>query len=79
MVPCWTSMCLSVHLSYICPSVRFLFLNDNLNKHQWIFTKLGVCIDIVEIWFGIANGQILSVLWSYLPKTPIFSFLDDKT
>ena len=22
--------------------------------------KLGVCIDIVEIWFGIANGQISS-------------------
>ena len=28
--------------------------------HQWIFTKLGMCIDIVEIWFGIANGQISS-------------------
>ena len=34
----------------------FSFPDDNLNK--WIFTKLGVCIDIVEIWFGIANGQI---------------------
>ena len=21
-------------------------------------TKLSLCIDIVEIWFGIANGQI---------------------
>ena len=36
----------------------FSFLDDNLSKHQWIFTKLGMCIDIVEIWFGIANGQI---------------------
>ena len=36
----------------------FLFPDDNLNKHQWIFTKLGMCIDIVEIWFGIADGQI---------------------
>ena len=38
----------------------FPFPNDNLSKHQWIFTKLGMCIDIVEIWFGIANriGQI---------------------
>ena len=36
----------------------FLFPDDNLSKHQWIFTKLGTCIDIVEIWFGIANGQI---------------------
>ena len=39
-------------------SVRFSFLDDNLSKHQQIFTKLGMCIDIVEIWFGIANGQI---------------------
>ena len=40
------------------PSV-FLFLDGNLSK-QWIFTKLGMCIDIVEIWFGNANGQISS-------------------
>ena len=46
--------------SYIHPSVHFLFPDDNLSKHQWIFTKLGMCIDIVEIWFGIANGQISS-------------------
>ena len=38
----------------------FLFPDDNLSKHQWIFTKLCMCIDIVEIWFWIANGQILS-------------------
>ena len=38
----------------------FSFQDDNLSKHQWIFTKLGMCIDIVEIWFGIANVQILS-------------------
>ena len=43
------------------PSVRFSFPDDNLSKHQWIFTKLGMCIDIVEIWFGIANGQISSL------------------
>ena len=49
---------LSVHPSYVRPSVRFSFPDDNLSKHQWIFTKLGMCIDIVEIWFGIANGQI---------------------
>ena len=40
------------------PSVRFSFPDDNLSKHQWIFTKFGMCIDIVEFWFGIANGQI---------------------
>ena len=35
-----TSDHLSVHIS---------FPDDNLSKHQWIFTKLGMCIDIVEI------------------------------
>ena len=36
----------------------FTFPDDNLNKHPGIFTKLGMCIDIEKIWFGIANGQI---------------------
>ena len=53
----------------------FLFPDDNLSKHQWIFTKLGMCIDIIEIWFGIANGQISSIFDSYLPETrPYFRF-----
>ena len=34
----------------------FSFPDDNLSKCQWIFTKLGVCIGIVETWFGIADG-----------------------
>ena len=25
------------------------FSDDNLSKHQWNFTKFGMCIDIVEI------------------------------
>ena len=41
-------------------SPLFSFLDDNLSKHQWIFTKLDMFIDIVEIWFGIAIGQISS-------------------
>ena len=49
----------------VCPStltnVRISFPDDNLSKHGQIFTKLGRCIDILKIWFGIANGQILSV------------------
>ena len=44
----------------VCPSVRISFPDDNLSKHQWIFTKLGKCIDIMEVWFGNANGQISS-------------------
>ena len=34
-----------------------------------------MCIDIVEIWFGIANGQFSSIFDSYLPtKHPYFTF-----
>ena len=48
-------VCLSVR-----PSVYLSSPDDNLSKHQRIFFKLGLCIDIVEILFGIANGQIMS-------------------
>ena len=51
----------SVHLLYVYQFV-FSFPDDNLSKCQWIFTKLSMCIGIVEVWFGIANGKILSVL-----------------
>ena len=37
----------------------FSFPDDNFSKYQKVFIKLGICIDSVEIWFGIANGQIL--------------------
>ena len=60
MVSRWTSVCLSVVRMSVRPSIHFLFPDDNLGKHQWIFTKLGMRIDIVEILFGIANGQISS-------------------
>ena len=39
----------------------FSFLECNFSKYQWIFSKLGLCIDIAEIWFGVADGQILSI------------------
>ena len=39
----------------------FSFPLDNFIKCQSIFTKLGMCIDIVEVWFQIANGQFLSI------------------
>ena len=76
MVSCWTSVCLSVR----SPSFRFSFPDDNLSTHQWIVTKLGtcMCIDIVEIWFGIANGQILSNFYGVIcPRVethPYFRF-----
>ena len=43
------------------------------------FNQLGICIDIVEIWFGIGNGQILSIFDRVIARnTDIFSFLDDN-
>ena len=35
----------------------FSFPDDNLSKYQYILTKLGMCIDIVEILFGITDGE----------------------
>ena len=33
-----------------CPYVFFFsFPGDNLRKYQWIITKVGMCIDIIEI------------------------------
>ena len=39
----------------------FSFLAVNSSKCQRIFTQLGMCIDIVEICFGIAFRQILFI------------------
>ena len=58
MVSRWSTVCPSVRRTSVRPSVHFSFPDDNLSKHKWIFTKLGMCIDIVEIWFGIANGHL---------------------
>ena len=83
MVSRWSSVsqsvCPSVCPLYVRPSVRpsvhFSFPDDNLSKYQWIFSKLGMCIDIVEIWFGIANGQISSVFDGVTcPRRPYFHF-----
>ena len=68
MVSNWTSVCLSVRTSVVRPSVHISFPDNNLNKHQWNFIKLGMCIDIVEIWFGIATGQISSVNGVFCPR-----------
>ena len=50
----------SVRPSVVRPSICISFPDDNLSKHEWIFTKFGMCIDIMEIWFVIANGQSTS-------------------
>ena len=54
---------LAVHVSVYQSVVRqsvFSFPDNNLSKCPWMFTKLGMCVDIVEIWLGIVNGQISS-------------------
>ena len=71
MVSLWSSVCLSVCLSYVSLSV-FLFWDDNLSTFQWIFTKLGKCTDSVEVWSGIANEQISSIFDCYLPETHLY-------
>ena len=43
-----------------------------------MFTKIGMFIDIVEIWFGIANRHISSNFELSARDTPIFSFKDDN-
>ena len=50
------SACPSVCHTSIHPSV-YLFPGDNLSECQWIFTKLGMCIDIVKILFGMLMGE----------------------
>ena len=55
----------------------FLFPDDNLSKQQRILTKLAICIDLKEICFGIANGQISSDFYGVIcPRhARIFRFL----
>ena len=74
--PC---VCPSVHPSVVRPSVGISFPDDNLSKHQWIFTKLGVCIYIVELCLGLLMGKFHQIL-TELPArdTHIFPFPDDN-
>ena len=46
----------------------FSFPDSNLSKYQLevILTKFAICIDVREICFGIANGQILSNLYGVI-------------
>ena len=67
MVSRLMSMCLSVHQF-------FSFADYNFSTYQWIFTKLSMCIAIVEICFGNANGQISSIFDIYLTATCLYCF-----
>ena len=65
----WSGGVLWYHFGRPCEflSYKFLFPDDNLSEYQWIFTNLGKCIDIVEIW--TANGQISSIFDRALPES----------
>ena len=41
----------------------FSFRDDNLSKLEGILTKIALCHDIKEIWFGIPKGQISSNIY----------------
>ena len=56
----------------------FSFPDDNFSKYQRIFTKLGMCIGIVEICFAIANGLISSVLTELYARNTVFYFKDNN-
>ena len=46
----------------ICPRHAHIFCFQPItSKCQGILTKLGTCIDMKEILFGIANGRISSM------------------
>ena len=53
--------CLSVCPSVVCPSICFSFPDDNLSKHQWIFTKLGMCIDLWRSGLGLLMGKFRQI------------------
>ena len=62
-----------------CNISLFSFWGNNLRKSQWIFTKLDMWIHIVEIWFGVANGQISQLLTNLSAcNTFVFSFKDNN-
>ena len=75
MVSHWTSVCLSICQWY----VHILFPDGNLSKYQWIFTKLGMYIDIVEIGLGLLMGKFHQILTELSVRdTPLFSFQDNN-
>ena len=50
-----------------------------MSKRQWIFTKLGMCIDIMEIGFGLLMGKFRQIFMELSARdTPIFLFPDDN-
>ena len=57
----------------------FSFLHYNLSKYQWIFIKLDMCIEIVDIWFRNVNGQILSIFDRVICPRHIRTFVSGRS
>ena len=55
----------------------FSFPDNKFNKYRWIFMKLGMCLDVVQIWFGIANGQISSIFDRVICQWHIHVFVSE--
>ena len=45
-----------------CHMSVFSSPNDYCSKFQWIFTKLGMFTDLIEIWFGNAMARFCQFL-----------------
>ena len=51
----------------------FSFQDNNLSTRKYMdFHQTCLCIDIMEIWFRIANGQLSSIFDSYLPMKDLY-------
>ena len=50
-----------------CDTSRFLFPDDNFSKYQLIFTKLAMCIDVVESAVGMLMGKFHKLLTVIFP------------
>ena len=69
----WANFIHFVQLSARNTSI-FYFQDNNLSKSQWVFNKFDMCIDIVEISFGTAHCQILSVICPRHDNGGVLSF-----
>ena len=65
MVPRWSSVCPSLYPSDRLPNIRlsvvrpsvFSCPGNNLSKYQWLFTELGMCIDLWRSDLGLLMGK----------------------
>ena len=57
----------------------FSIPDDNLSKYQWIFAKLGMCIDMWRSSLGLLIGKFCQFLTELSARDmPVFLFLDNN-